>query len=305
LCLAHCRVGSERLVDHGNDVLDAIDHEQVELAGRLVAALFDYGVLRLRPDVLAWAEQVTDADPEDRSPLAAAVWAVSGYAAWMAGDVAEAGVRGLRAFRASEGRGGNMPGEVGMICGNYALFEGRLDDAVMWYQRARRAARDDPPQRLMASSTELLARAYGGDPTAVDAAAAVLAEVGEAQTPHAAYAWFCAGEADLSVDVERARARLVRALELAEITGASFVAGVAGASKASIEARVGDPLVAAEDYRRLITHWRRAGMWSTQWTMLRSIAGLLAGRGGCRDAAVLEVAWPTHLPPGTPHARRR
>ena len=67
-----------------------------------------------------------------------------------------------------------------------------------------------------------------------------------------------------------------RAVELAESTGASFVVGVAGASKASIDARLGDPVAAAEDYRRLISHWRRAGMWSTQWTMLRSIAALLA-----------------------------
>ena len=66
--------------------------------------------------------------------------------------------------------------------------------------------------------------------------------------------------------------------------------GLAGASKASIDARVGDPRAAAEDYRRLITHWRRAGMWSTQWTMLRSIAGLLARLGRPRDAAVLEGA---------------
>ena len=133
----------------------------------------------------------------------------------------------------------------------------------------------------------MLALAYAGDPTAVDAAAEVLAEVGEMRSPYAAYAWFCAGEAELSVDVERARARFVRALELAELTHASFVAGVAGASKASIDARFGDPLTAAEDYRRLITHWRRAGMWSTQWTMLRSIAGLLARLGRHRDAAVL------------------
>ena len=133
----------------------------------------------------------------------------------------------------------------------------------------------------------MLALAYAGDPTTADAAGDVLAEVGEAQTPYAAYAWFCAGEADLSVDVERARARFVRALELAEVTGTSFVTGVAGASKASIDARVGDPLAAAEDYRRLITHWRRAGMWSTQWTMLRSIAGLLARLGRPREAAVL------------------
>ena len=63
--------------------------------------------------------------------------------------------------------------------------------------------------------------------------------------------------------------------------------GLAGASKASIDARLGDPEAAAQDYRRLIMHWRRAGMWSTQWTMLRSIAGLLARLGRPRDAAVL------------------
>jgi hypothetical protein len=76
------------------------------------------------------------------------------------------------------------------------------------------------------------------------------------------------------------------------------VTGVAGASKASIDARIGDPVAAAEDYRRLIDHWRRAGMWSTQWTMLRSIAGLLARLGRHRDAAVLEGAVRA---PGTGH----
>ena len=83
-------------------------------------------------------------------------------------------------------------------------------------------------------------------------------------TPYAAYVWYCAGEADLAVDVERARTRLARARQLAEATHASFVAGVAGASKASIDARVGDPHAAAADYRVLIHHWRRAGMWSLQ-----------------------------------------
>lgn len=267
-----------------------LDHDQVEPAGRLVAALLDYGFMRLRPDVLAWSERVMDADPEERSPVAPVVWAASAYAAWMAGDVAETGVRGRRALRASERAGGDVPAEVATICGSYALFEGRLDEAAGWYRRAADAAVEDPAQRLMAASTEVLALAYAGDRTAVDVAARLLAEVGEACTPYAAYAWFCAGEADLSVDVERARARLGRALQLAELTNATFVAGVAGASKASIDARLGDPLPAAEDYRRLITHWRRAGMWSTQWTMLRSIAGLMARLGRPREAAVLEGA---------------
>ena len=87
----------------------------------------------------------------------------------------------------------------------------------------------------------MLALAYAGDPTAADVAADLLADVGESRTGYAAYAWYCTGEAAMSVDVERARESFARALELAELTGALFVAGVAGASKASIEARQGDP----------------------------------------------------------------
>ena len=116
----------------------------------------------------------------------------------------------------------------------------------------------------------------------------LLEEVGEARTPHAAYVWYCAGEAELGVDRgPSARFASAKAAELAELSGASFVTGVAGTSKASIDARLCDPLVAAEDYRRLIVHWRRAGMWSTQWTMLRSIAGLLYRLGRPYEAAVL------------------
>jgi hypothetical protein len=139
----------------------------------------------------------------------------------------------------------------------------------------------------MARSTNLLALGYRGDPGAADAAAELLAEIGDDRTPYTAYVWYCAGEADMGVDLERARVRLGRAVELAEQTNASFVLGLAGASKTSIEARFGDPAAAAAEYRRLIAHWRRAGMWSTQWTMLRSIAGLLARLERHRDAAVL------------------
>jgi hypothetical protein len=68
-----------------------LDHDQLELAGRLMAALFDYGFFRVCPDVLGWSERLTDADPDDRSPLAPLVWAISAYAAWMSGDWPRAG----------------------------------------------------------------------------------------------------------------------------------------------------------------------------------------------------------------------
>ena len=158
-----------------------------------------------------------------------------------AGRVGRQRVRGVDGWRRDRGRrpccqGSEIaraarrspPPEVCMLSGNSALFQGRLDEATTWYERGRVVAVDDPAQRLMAASTRLLPLAYSGDPTAAEQAADVLAEVGEATTPYAAYVWYCAGEADLAVDHERARARFGRALELAELTNASFVAGVAG-----------------------------------------------------------------------------
>lgn len=269
-----------------------LDHDEVAAAGRLVAALLDYGFLRLRPDLLTWSVSVADADPEDRSPVASQVWAVAAYAAWMAGDVAAMAERSARALEIAERQGVAIPPVVLSICGDVDLFEGRLDAAVTWYRRAIAAARaaDDTGHRFLAAGTELLALSYADDAGAATLADELLAEVADEATPFAAYLWYCAGEADLEVDVNRARHRLARAVDLAETTNTAFVIGLAGASKASIEARIGDPVVAAADYRRLIEHWRRAGMWSTQWTMLRSIAGLLDRLGRPRDAAVLEGA---------------
>ena len=123
-----------------------------------------------------------------------------------------------------------------MLSGNCALFQGRLEEAATWYERGRAAAVDDPAQRLMGASTRLLPLAYSGDPSAAEQAADVLAEVGEATTPYAAYVWYCAGEADLGVDDERARTRFGRALELAELTNA-LVRGRGGRGVEGVDRR--------------------------------------------------------------------
>ncbi len=267
-----------------------IGRGESELAGRLVVALGDYAFLRLRPDVQAWADRVAAADPDDRSPLASMVWAQSALSAWMAGDVTETGTRVARALVASERAGGELPALVATTAGSFALFEGRLDESVAWYQQAVRTDPGDRARVLIALGTLVLALAYAGDPDAAAAANDLLAEVGESHTPHAAFAWYCAGEAELLGDVDTARVRFARAVELAELTGASFVIGAAGASKASLEARYGDPAAAAGEYRSLLAHWRRAGMWSTQWTMLRSVVSVLETLGRHREAAVLAGA---------------
>ena len=46
-----------------------VERGEVELAGRLVTGLLDYGILRLRPDVLAWSERVIEVDPDAPEPV--------------------------------------------------------------------------------------------------------------------------------------------------------------------------------------------------------------------------------------------
>jgi predicted ATPase/DNA-binding SARP family transcriptional activator len=267
-----------------------LDQGDVEAAGRLVAPFLDYGFLHQRPDVLMWAERVVEADPEHRSPWAAPALVVAAYGAWLGGRASEIEELSRRALHVAEAAGGPIPPEVTTICGSAALFEGRLADAVRWYGRAVESAGDDRAQWLIAVGAEVLARAYGDDPAAEPLAARLLEAVGSSVSPHAAYSWYCAGESDLATNPDRARDRFTRALQLAEASGASVVTGLAGASRASLDARLGDPRAAAAEYRRLITHWQRAGVWSTQWTMLRSVAILLERLGRSRDAAVLEGA---------------
>ena len=259
---------------------------EVALAGQIVMGLQDFGFLRLRPDVLAWADQVIAADPDGESPLADVIWTAGAVAAWLQGDLAGAGRRAARALETSRQRGVDPPPSVLQSLGNQALFEGRLAEAIELYRRGRELA-GATGEAITMQGTEVLALAYAGDPATSDAAEALLAEQGHIETPFAAFAWYCAGEAELNGDVDLAQQRFARAIELSERTGTSFVVGIAGTSSASIEARAGDPLVAAEQFRRLLDHWRRAGVWSTQWTTLRAIAALLARLGRAEAAAVL------------------
>jgi hypothetical protein len=255
-----------------------------------VTYLQDYCFLRLRPDVMAWGERVAAADPLDLSPVAARVWVLGAYAAWMAGDLEEAAARSERALRVAERSGGDVPAQVMSMAGNIELFQGRLVPAATWYRRAVDAAGDDAAQRLVSLATELLALSYADDPTAIDQADRLVQQVGDALTPYAAFVWYCAAEVESRHDHARARTRYARSVEVAEATHASFVRGLAAAAMASIDSCLDDPSPAVAEYLRVVDHWRRSGMWSTQWTMLRSIATLLERMGLARDAARLEGA---------------
>jgi len=263
------------LLDPGRAAIDEIDaslpelhvalgwllsRSDLDLAGRLVGGFLDYGLLRLRPDVFGWSSRVIATDPGDEGPHAPLMWVLASYAAWMAGDLVEAERCSERALVISQRRGATIHPEVLTTRGNMAMFAGDLDEAQRRYRAAVVAAGDAPHRRLLTAATELLALGYAEHHDTDSRARSVLAEVGDARSPFAAYLWYCAGEAVLTTDPSLARVRFETSLSIARETSASFVVGVAGASLTSLDARTGDPQRAADDYKVLIDHWRRAGM---------------------------------------------
>src|SRR3546814_8508860 len=139
----------------------------------------------------------------------------------MGGDTTATGAHSTRALEVAERTGLPVPPEVATMCGSHALFEGRLDDAVRWYHRAVElaATAGDEAQRGMTTGSEILALGYAGDERAASLAETVLAEIDGSTTPYAAYVWYCAAEADLTIAPERAPSRFARALEAAEEIG--------------------------------------------------------------------------------------
>ena len=93
-----------------------------------------------------------------------------------------------------------------------ALFDGRVAEAADWFGRASAIARPtDAALALTGAASEVLARGYAADPGADELADAVLVDTGAEPTAVAAYAWYCAGEADLTAGRLGQRRRAVRA----------------------------------------------------------------------------------------------
>ena len=229
------------------------------------------------------------------------------YAAWMAGDVAETGVRSRRALRGrASGPAATCRPRWPRSAATTSCSRAASTRPSRWYRRAVEPAVDDPAQRLLVGEH----RGARPAPTPATrrrrrAADALLAEVGDAST----------AVRRLRV-VLRRRGRPGRRRRAgpgparpgpragrADRTRRSSPASPARRRRRSTPGSA-TRVAAAEDYRRLIAHWRRAGMWSTQWTMLRSIAGLLGpARAPPRRRRAGGAVRATAA--GPPHLRRR
>lgn len=270
------------LDDERADVVAAarwLAEHDVDSALQLARAIYFYAFPRGHADLQALPAAALAAversgatpGPETLAP----VFGVAADQALIVGDPNRAKTLIDRGFEAS-GTSAVSRRYCEAAAGDLALFSGATLDADAHYDRAA-AGFEAAGQAVLAAwlrALTALAAAYRGSRTAGQAIAAeALAHSARLGCPSGrAVAHYVAGEA--AFDDDDARRHLNDAVGMADSVGATYIAGLAHLSLATLEART-RPAASLPHYVLLLESWRRSGNWAQQWTTLRNLVVVL------------------------------
>jgi predicted ATPase/DNA-binding SARP family transcriptional activator len=266
--------------------------ERPDAAVSLAASLYRYRWCGASSEVSTWAEDAIARRSRSDHAEVATAYATATLGAWHRGELGRA-----RALAESGIASVPEPGAARFAweaLGDVETFLGAFDEAVSSFSTALRLARaaGDDHQTAIVLLDRAVANAYRGRVEAAladcDAAAPLVAAI---RNP-ALQAWsdYANGEVRLEHAPGEALPHLRRSAATARRIGCRLIAGVAGLSAASCEARIGPPVEALAQYAQLIEHWRHDGAWNLQWATLRTLIELLARLGRHADAVVLHGA---------------
>jgi tetratricopeptide (TPR) repeat protein len=267
--------------------------EDIELASRLIGAMFWYAYWYGPAEVFAWADLTAErlaVDTDRGSPFAPGAHATAALGAWRRGD--------LQAARALAERGLALGGDdqetkrfawealrsaLGLL--------GDYDGALVARDHALGLARSigDAVHEAHAHIAGALALGYLGRLDHADAelaAATALLNVSDNPTARSFHD-YVAGEIRIDVAPDEALPLLRRSRDIARSVGNRFMSGIAGASVVSCAARVGDASTAIGGFADVIDHLQRGAAWPQLWTMIRALIETLARVGQYEDATVL------------------
>ncbi|MFW5933868.1 MAG: ATP-binding protein, partial [Actinomycetota bacterium] len=265
----------------------------VELLGRLVAALYRFDYWRPGSELHGWAVDALTLEGIEQQPTAPQVHAAAATAAWRRGDLDDA--RRLATLGTQLGSGPDDPARTVAFeaLGDAANFAGALTDACTAYREEERLARlaEDPDSETLAVSSAALVLAYDGrTAVAIDEAGRALRLADRAGPATQAFARYAYGECLAERDPDRAIELVAQAADLAHDARAWFVHGVAQLTLASLRARHHEPGDTLPLFADLLEHWHRSGSWTQQWTTLRNLVDLLVRLGADEDAALIAAA---------------
>ncbi|MEE3852571.1 BTAD domain-containing putative transcriptional regulator [Gordonia sp. LSe1-13] len=267
---------------HLDDVRQAVDHacdHDPALGERLLQGVIPYLELTMSTEVTEWSRRVRAArdSAADKADGSGAAWAIAAAGARFDGDLSAAKdhVRTGLSCRPAPA----VAVYLHMMSVEVGLFQGDLDMMYRCAENFRGAANDAdmPGAGRMADLCVLLMDSYRGEGTAAHQASLRIADTCAAagEITVAAWARYCAGECILDTDPASAADLLDDAIAGAQRNGDRYLLGVALVSRASIEARSGQPEIAARLFSDVLCHWRDAGNWTHQWVSLRTVVDVL------------------------------
>ncbi len=266
-----------------------LEHDS-ELSIRLAASLYRYRWSGARSEVSTWAAQAVARFPDLAHLRLPAAYAVAALGLCFGGDLDAA--RALAEAALAKAPEDPVRARFAWeALGDIETWLGNFDRAVPFYDRAIGLAglAGDDHQAAICLFDRALCSAYSGRADAAIAECDATAPLVAAVRNPSLDAWsdYINGEVRLDRAPLEALPYLRRSVAAARRIGSRTIAGLAGLSAVSIEARVGDPLQALSQYGDLIDHWDRDGAWNMQWTTLRTLIELLARVGRDAEAALL------------------
>ena len=270
----------------------AVDHGDIDLSLRLVAALREYAFRRMRAEILGWADEAIAAGVGTH-PRAAVVLAVAAYGRFVRGDLDGAINLGGRAMATADVTGSDCSGLAERALANAWFFRGDVVQATEWLDRMIASAREGSPARLAhALYMRSVAFTSVGDSVrgaqlAGEARAAARRSGSPTSLAQASYALGLSLE---STDPVEAAAHLQHAADLAQDAGNRWIQAFALTEVLWLDARQGRSKEALARYADVIDLWYRGGDWANQWLSLRHVFGILVQRKDHHGAATLHGA---------------
>jgi predicted ATPase/class 3 adenylate cyclase len=275
----------------------AIEHEDVDLAARLLIALWIYGVHRPSGEFFRWVEEAFAALPLGDHERAAELYGIDALGAWVRDDLQ----RCLRSCQAAfdaetqRGTGVTVPARIAIVmAASYApTADPRLvpitSDAPRRFLELVAWAREvgDPYWLSYTMATGANGMNIAGD----HERAAALAERALDQARRSgclsqiAWSLESLGFALEYADPPRAEALLEESVRTARGVRSDLVLGVSLALLATMRRRLGRPLDAMPLHVELLDHWDRLDVVPQMWHTLRE-AAMCLGMVGIDDPAV-------------------
>jgi tetratricopeptide (TPR) repeat protein len=262
-------------------------HDNIDLMATIVTTLYWPAAMRDIADNSNWALELAADSRIVEHPRGASVLGVASHASWSTtGDLHHARTLAERAIALVDADDTSSRQLCLDALGDVRLFEGRFDAAAALYVEA---ASVGSSWRHANYSSAGFALAYAGY---LDEARVVNDQAASASFPSGlAIHHYAAGEIDnLTGAWTSAQHHYRRAIELSEISGATFIHNVAAVGLVSVQAVAGEVEAALKGYGELIDYWERTGSWIQQWTTLRNLAELLERLDDNTTAAFLRAA---------------